>query len=230
MNLRSEKPDRVIAPVVGEPTINKVFVADEVMDRQQFDGRNTYMLQVLDHCRRRESAIGAAQVLRDVRVSGCKSVHMQFIDHRPVPRGSQQLVSAPGEGLVDNHAFGYRAGVILVVEGEILFGVTDLVPIQRIGPSDRSCNRLRIGIEQELGRVESVPLLRLIRPMDAVAITLSGTYLRQVYMPDVIGTFLDSNPVSFLIGVRFVKQTQLHRRGIFRKQREVHSLAVPRCS
>src|SRR5207244_10282984 len=132
----------------------------------------------------------------------------------------------PGECLVDDHAFGYRAGVVLIVDGEILFGVTDPVSIKRIGPIDRSRNRLRIGIEQELGRVESVPLLRLIRPMDAVAITLSGTYLRQVYMPDVIGTFLDSNPVSFLIGVRFVKQTQLHRRGIFRKQREVHSLAV----
>jgi hypothetical protein len=66
--------------------------------------------------------------------------------------------------------------------------------------------------------------------MDAVAIALSGLYLRQVYMPDVIGTFLDSNPVSFLSGVRFVKQTQLHCRGIFRKQGEVHALAVPRCS
>jgi hypothetical protein len=66
--------------------------------------------------------------------------------------------------------------------------------------------------------------------MDAVAITLTGACLRQVYMPDVIGTFLDANPVSFLSGVRFVKQTDLHRRGIFRKQREVHSLTVPRCS
>jgi hypothetical protein len=75
-----------------------------------------------------------------------------------------------------------------------------------------------------------MPSFRLIWPMDAVAIALSGPYLRQVYMPGVIGTFLDSNPVSFVSGVRFVKQTKLHRRGIFRKQREVHSLAVPRCS
>ena len=75
-----------------------------------------------------------------------------------------------------------------------------------------------------------MPRFRLIRSMDAVAIALSGPYLRQVHMPDVIGAFLDPNPVSFLSGVRFVKQTQLHSRGIFRKQREVHSLAVPRCS
>ena len=75
-----------------------------------------------------------------------------------------------------------------------------------------------------------MPGFRLIRTMDAVAIMLSGPYLRQVHMPDVIGAFLDPDPVSFLRRVRFVKQTQVHRRGIFRKQREVHSLAVPRCA
>jgi hypothetical protein len=51
-------------------------------------------------------------------------------------------------------------------------------------------------------------LFRLIRSMDSVAIALSGSYLRQVHMPDIIGTFFDSNPVSFLNAVRFVKQTQ----------------------
>jgi hypothetical protein len=63
--------------------------------------------------------------------------------------------------------------------------------------------------------------------MDTVAIVLSGPYLRQIDMPDVIAAFLESNPVSLLKGVRFVKQTEVHRRGVFRKQREVHSRAVP---
>jgi hypothetical protein len=53
--------------------------------------------------------------------------------------------------------------------------------------------------------------------MDPVAIALSGSYLRQVHMPDIIGTFFDSNAVSFLNAVRFVKQTKVYRRGIFRK-------------
>jgi hypothetical protein len=66
--------------------------------------------------------------------------------------------------------------------------------------------------------------------MDAVAIVLSGPYLRQVQMPDMIRAFLDSNPVSFLRGASFVKQTQIHSRGIFGKQRKVHSIAVPCCS
>ena len=116
MTVRRKKPDRVIAPVVGEPAIDKVFVADEMMNRQQLDGRDTQILQMLDHRRRRESGIGATQVLRNVRMSGCKPFHMQFIDHRPIPTRSQQLVSAPGEGLVDHHTFGYIPGIIFLVE------------------------------------------------------------------------------------------------------------------
>ena len=60
-----EKADGVIAPVIGEPAIDQVFVPDEMMDRQQFDGRDAEILQMLDHGRRRESGIGAAQVLRE---------------------------------------------------------------------------------------------------------------------------------------------------------------------
>jgi hypothetical protein len=87
---------------------------------------------MLDHFRRRESRIGAAQVLGDIRVSRRKSVHVHFIDHGPIPRRSQQLVAAPGERLIDDHTFGYRAGVLPIVEREIGLGITDPVPEQRV--------------------------------------------------------------------------------------------------
>ena len=32
-NVRREKPDRVIAPIIGETALDQVMVADEMMDR-----------------------------------------------------------------------------------------------------------------------------------------------------------------------------------------------------
>src|SRR5262245_12545688 len=63
--------------------------------------------------------------------------------------------------------------------------------------------------------------------MDAVAVVLSGPYLRQVDVPHEVRAFLDANAVRLLGVVRSVKQTEIHRGRIFREQREVHSLAVP---
>jgi hypothetical protein len=42
------------------------------------------------------------------------------------------LVAAPGERLIDDHTFGYRAGVLPIVEREIFLGITDPVPKQRV--------------------------------------------------------------------------------------------------
>ncbi len=73
-----------------------------------------------------------------------------------------------------------------------------------------------------------MPRLRIIGTMDAVAIMLPRPDLRQVDMPDVIGAFLDPNPVRFFTDVGVVEQAEIRRRGIFRKQREVHAFAIPR--
>jgi len=37
-----------------------VFVANEMMNRQQLDGRHAQVLQMFDHDRRRKSRVGAA--------------------------------------------------------------------------------------------------------------------------------------------------------------------------
>src|SRR6476659_6739713 len=169
---------------------------------------------MLDDFRRRESGIGAAQVLRDIRVSGGKSMHMHFVDHGSIPRRPQQLVAAPGERLVDDHTFGYRAGVIPIIEGEILLGITDPVPKERVRPIDIAGNRLRIRIDQDLGWVESEADFRLVQAVDTVAIELAWPYLRQVDVPDEISAFFDPNAVRLLRVVRSPKETKLHSRRI----------------
>src|SRR5881396_2059320 len=63
--------------------------------------------------------------------------------------------------------------------------------------------------------------------MDAVAIMLSGPYLRQVHVPDLIALLLHSNARRVSVGVGSVEQAEFHSRGILGKDGEVDSLAIP---
>ena len=62
--LRREEAERVVAPVVRQPLFDQHAVVDEAVDRQQLDGGDAEALQMLDRCRLRQAAVGAAQVLR----------------------------------------------------------------------------------------------------------------------------------------------------------------------
>src|SRR4026209_1277507 len=185
---------------------------------------------MFDDFGRRESGIGAAQAFGDIRVSGGISVYMYFVDDRLIPRRAQQLVAAPGERLVDHDTFGYEAGVMTIVEREIGFWITDPVPEQRIRPVDIAGNCLRVRVDQDLGGVESKADFGLVQAVDTVAVQLSWPYLGEVHVPDENSAFFDPNTVRFLRPVRSPEETELHRRRIFREQREIHSLAVPRRS
>lgn len=101
---------------------------------------------------------------------------MRLVDYRPIPRRAQQLVATPGERLVDDDTFGYEAGVIPIVEGEVGLGIADPVSEQRVRPIDIAGNRLRVRIDQNLGGVESEADLRLVQAVDTVAIELPGPY------------------------------------------------------
>src|SRR4029079_8573173 len=110
---------------------------------------------MFDDFGRRESGIGAAQVFGDIRVSRGISVYMHFVDDRLIPRRAQQLVAAPRERLTDRDTFGYKAGVITIVEGEIGLWITDPVPEQRIRPVDIAGHRLRVRVDQALAGIQS---------------------------------------------------------------------------
>ncbi len=79
--------------------------------------------------------------------------------------------------MVDDDTFGYEAGVIPIVEGEVGLRITDPIPEQRVRPVDIAGNRLRVRIDQDLGWVESEADFRLVQAVDTVAIELSGPYL-----------------------------------------------------
>jgi hypothetical protein len=92
--------------------------------------------------------------------------------------------------LIDDHAFGDRADVVAIVEGEIGLGITDPVAKKRVRPIDRAGDRLCVGIDKDLGGVESEAGFRLVQAMDTIAIELARPDLRKVDVPLEVVAFL----------------------------------------
>ena len=61
--LGRKEAQRVVAPVVLQAVLEQMPLVDEGMDRQKLDRGDAELVQMLDHRRRGEAAIGAAQFL-----------------------------------------------------------------------------------------------------------------------------------------------------------------------
>src|SRR5690606_1297242 len=87
-------------------------------------------------------------------------------------------------------------------------------------------DRLRVGVEQQLARVEAMPLVRSVRAVDAIAVQETGPRERQVAMPHLIGVLakLDRRRRGAPVAL---EKHELHALRVLGEQREVDALAVP---
>src|SRR5689334_987210 len=99
-----------------------------------------------------------------------KPAHMHLENDRLFPRGARVLVVVPGEGAFDHSAFRHVAGAVATVEGEVLARAADPVAEQHVAPAELAGQRPRIGVEQELVRIEAVAGSRLVRAVYTVPV------------------------------------------------------------
>ncbi|MNV94385.1 hypothetical protein D3C71_1891740 [compost metagenome] len=86
-----------------------------------------------------------------------------------------------------------------------------------------------VGVQQQLVRIEAVPVLRVVRAMGAVAIDQPGLSVRQIAVPDLIGAFRQIEAAQFLAAFR-VEQAQFHAGGVGGEDREVHAQPIAGCA
>src|SRR5438105_3016735 len=104
--------------------------------------------------------------------------------------------------------------------------MADAIGEMGIGPGKVPCQPLAVGIDQELVRIEAMSGLRLVGTVNAIAIELSGSRLRQVAMPDVFRAFRQRDAFNFPPAARF-EQAKLDLFGVGRKQCEIGPGSVP---
>ncbi len=91
-HLRREVGEGVVAPVVLHPLVRQVAIVQEGVHRQQLDGGHAQALQVVDHRRRAERCIGAAQMRRHFGMGHGEAAHVHLVDHHVLPRDPRAAV------------------------------------------------------------------------------------------------------------------------------------------
>ena len=190
------------------------------MDRHQLDRRDSQSLQVLDDRRMRQPLVGAALLLRDQRMQLGQAADVRLVDHGLVVARPRRPVNAPVEVRIHHHRPRHVRRRIRVVA---LVRVPDGVGIHRGVPADAALDRLRIRIQQQLGRVAAVPGSRVIGAVDPVPVPLARSDARQVTMPDEPVHLAQRHP-----GLRAVvgEQAQFHLLGYLREHGEVSPRTV----
>src|SRR5581483_1559984 len=94
-------------------------------------------------------------------------------------------------------------------------------------PVEAAGDRLRVGVDEQLARVEAQAAGRVVRAVDAVAVELARTDARHVAVPDVGGHLAQPQPLALVPGVQRVEQADLHLGRVFGIEGEVHAVAVP---
>ncbi len=219
--VRREEAEAVVPPVVGHAAPLEVVLADELMDRQQLDGRHPEAGQVRDGRRVGEARVGAAQLGRDAGVAHGEALDVQLVQHRLGPRGLRAVVVVPVVVVVHDHGLGHvRRGVPVVPDG---VGDVALGPVAD-GGADRvvgrvvAVHRAGVRVEQQLGRVPAGTRPRVPPAVHPVAVAGAGQDAGQEAVPGLEGLLAER--VSGLVA-RLVEQAELHGLGVGRPEREV---------
>jgi hypothetical protein len=140
------------------------------------------------------------------------ALHVQLVDDRLRPGHVRSLVAAPVEAAVDDDALGNTPCVVAIV-------VEHRRACVRL-----SFDRVRVGIDEELVRVEAMPALRSVGALDAEPVTLPRPCTGNVPVPDERSPLLEA---KLALDAELVEQTQQNARRVLRVEREVRALSVP---
>ena len=225
--MRREEADRVVPPVVRELAVDELLVGDRVVYGQELHRRDAKMAQVFDGAGRGQPRVRAPQGARDLRVPGRESLDVQLVDDGLVPRRPGAAILSPPEGRIDGHRPRHVWSAVAVIRREISGGIAELVAEERGMPCQGPRDRLGIRVEEELGRIEAVPVLGLVRPVHPVAVQEAGPRLGQVDVPHLVRLLLHADPVALALRILGIEQAEVHGRRVLAEEREIDTRAVP---
>ncbi len=165
--LRCKKCNARITPVVGQAQQLQARLIRTVMKRQHAHGRNTKVLQIVQHSRTCHATIASPQRLRNIGKPLCHPFYMYFVQHRVCVRHPRRGIALPVIRLVNHTGL---EGDVRVVQQIRLIDVDHVVATEgglRLVMADY---QPRIGIQQNLVRIEALPVLRRVWSSDAIAI------------------------------------------------------------
>src|SRR5947209_12262579 len=83
-----------------------------------------------------------------------------------------------------------------------------------------------VRIDQELMRIETMPIGGIVRAVHAIAVDGARPCIRQIAVPDLVRIFWKRNPFDFCRAID-IKDAKFNFRGVCGEEREIHADAVP---
>jgi hypothetical protein len=205
--VRCEEADAVVAPVVPEALVGEGRVLHELVRRQELDGRDAEVGEVLDRRRVREAGVGAADLLGDVGVLLREALDVHLVDDGVRERGVQAGVVAPVEVAVGDDGLRHRRGRVGLVDA---LRVLHVVPEQRLAPLVGAVDRGGVGVEEELRRVVPQPVRGVPRAVHAEAVAGADRHVGDDVVEGVAGAVRQFGAV---LGAVLVEAAELHPLG-----------------
>ncbi len=181
---------------------------------------------MVDDARIGEAGEGAADVLGDVRPDRGHPLHVRLIDDGLGPGMLGRAVVAPGHGGVDHDAFRHDEGGVAAVGRGVAAGGAEAIAEMRVVPADFALQRSRIRVDQQLVRIEAVPVRRIVGPVHAVAVELARPDLGQVAVPDLVGEFGQRDPLGLAPSLR-IEEAELDLLRVGGEDGEIDPASIP---
>ena len=155
-----------------------------------------------------------------------EAAQMRLVDHGVGPRDVRRAVVRPVEALVGHDAFHHAGRAVAAVEREIGARRVHAMAEQRVRPFQLAGDAPRVGIEQQLVRIEAIAALRLIRAVGAVAVEQPDLRVRQVAVPHLVGEFGQRISCDLPLAL-WIEQAEIDALRVRGEDREVRSEPVP---
>src|SRR5215210_6332644 len=143
-----------------------------------------------------------------------------LVDDCPFPRDLRPALLAPGKRRIDHSAFRHEGTAIALIKRKVAVLRPDGVAEQGIVPLQVSDDLFCVGIEQKLVVVEAMTFRGTIWAVDAVAVDLARTRIRQIAVPYLVRVFRKFDALDLLLALQ-IEQAEFHLGGIGREQGEV---------
>src|SRR5690242_9392757 len=102
-----------------------------------------------------------------------ESFDVRLINDRFPPAPARRTVVFPVESRINYSAQRRQCRAVTLVEREVAVLMANFVSEKFVTPNQRPPQSLRIGIEEDFVRVESMAGLRFVRPVHAITIDLA---------------------------------------------------------
>ncbi|CAB4743432.1 unannotated protein [freshwater metagenome] len=180
--VRSEEPDRVVAPVVREPELEEVDLVDEVMGRHELDGGHAECAQVVGDRWMRDAGVGTALMRWNVGMQLREALHVRLVDDGVAPRRSRVRIALPVELVVDDDAPRNERGRVVAVHRKVI--APDVVEDCRV-EAEFALDGAGVRIDEQLRGIPAMTDLGLPRSVDPEPVPSAGREVLDVGMKDI---------------------------------------------